>query len=95
MQIAHPIIQKIYDLLESGFCSLDLCSRLNPLLDELSTMKFSAANSQVDAKNPIKSFDFEMYIPGLKQLGAMRTLEHISKVLLIYTVSRNKSRNKN
>ncbi|KAK3246629.1 Eukaryotic translation initiation factor 3 subunit A [Cymbomonas tetramitiformis] len=74
--LAYPEVKELYNLLENEFHPLDLCQKVQPLLEKLNTMSdgFSSSNT------PMPDVSLSQYTPALERLTILRLLQQVSQV---------------
>eukprot|EP00239_Pterosperma_sp_CCMP1384_P002815 CAMPEP_0197846884 /NCGR_PEP_ID=MMETSP1438-20131217/4694_1 /TAXON_ID=1461541 /ORGANISM="Pterosperma sp., Strain CCMP1384" /LENGTH=1059 /DNA_ID=CAMNT_0043458663 /DNA_START=84 /DNA_END=3263 /DNA_ORIENTATION=- len=78
--LAYPEVKELFHLLETEFHPLDLCQRVKPLLEKLSSYDEEAAAASAAAKGDKHDVCLAQYVPALEHLSILRLLQQVSQV---------------
>lgn len=72
MTYVSPDVKDLYSLLENEFHSLDLASKVQPLLSKLTKL-----SDKLSSASPVPEVQLEQYVPALEKLTTLRVLQQV------------------
>ncbi|KAF9615770.1 hypothetical protein IFM89_026371 [Coptis chinensis] len=75
MSCASQEVKDLYNLLERDFLTLDLASKVQPLLTKISKL-----GGKVSSASSVPEVQLSQYVPGLEKMATLRLLQQVSHV---------------